>query len=197
MIQPINNDIEALLIRAKKGGDPDALDAVIGYMATCFQRIAARLKKRYPTVAAHEETGDLFQVALLKLFQQYRDEPGKIPDGSARLRVHVVRAFHDVCIDRTRKHKGKKASVWKNLDPIPTEQVKDETSVSDRAMRQEEKERVYQALEDLPAKLQEVVMQYYSEGMTCRAIADIHKVNEKTVRRWLVEARDRMASCLA
>jgi RNA polymerase sigma factor (sigma-70 family) len=185
-----DREIERLLARARRG-DPVALDAVFPHLATRFERVASRLRRRYPAVAAREGTGDVFQPALMKLLRQYRDDPRRVPEDATRLGVHVVQALHDVCRDRARKYRGPHAIAWKDDDPVSADELAgDDTTASGRAMRREEAESVRRAVDALPPHLGEVVKQYYSgRGMALGEIAAVHGVTDKTVSRWLDEAR--------
>jgi RNA polymerase sigma factor (sigma-70 family) len=198
MNHPDSDEVAQLLARAKEG-DSVALDAVFAIVSTRFQGTAARLRKRYPAVAAQEGTGDLFHDALLKLFQQYRDQPHRIPGDEKTLEVHVKQVLRDVGRDLARKHLGPQASTWRNDGQMPTDEpAGNDTTVSGRAMRREVVELVHRAIGELPEELRGVVYDYYiGQGMTHEQLAQAHGVTVKTVGRWLREARGLLAPLLS
>jgi RNA polymerase sigma factor (sigma-70 family) len=180
-----DEDIE-LWISGMKGGSAADRERVFAYADSRCSAVAPRFKGRYPIIGSYEQTLDVTQRTLVRLFE--KQELGRFPSDAAGLRAQVVGTLLDICIELSRKYLGPHAPAKAHDDSRLPEPGEVGTSVSQWAIREERRRLILSAVGDLPEGQREAVWLRYSEEMTYPEIGEALGVDPKTAERWLNKA---------
>ncbi|MBN1477116.1 sigma-70 family RNA polymerase sigma factor, partial [Candidatus Sumerlaeota bacterium] len=170
---------DAALVKAVRGGDGGAMDALVErHFRVVFMIAVSRLGNRE---AAEDLSQEVFLRALLAL-EKLRD-----PERFAAWLCQITRNLAQTW--RTRGQSASRLVQMVPLDEIPGE-IRDTQSQGAReAMETQEREQaVHEALSHLPEEERDLVLLHFAEGMSQRDIAGRLGVNQATISRRLARA---------
>jgi RNA polymerase sigma-70 factor (ECF subfamily) len=183
---------ELLLIRRAQEGDRSAFDALIRLYDQNVLRLALQV------VGSPEEARDLYQEAFLKVYRsirQFRSE--------AKFSTWLYRVVMNVCLDHLRRQSTRKEVAVppseegepEFLQTIPDEQPSRDPA---RAMHSQEiGRRIQAALTRLNPRERVVFELKHYQGLKLRAIGEICKTSEQTVKNCLFRATQKLRLELA
>ncbi|MGA3328731.1 MAG: sigma-70 family RNA polymerase sigma factor [Terriglobia bacterium] len=182
------SDIDEIsLIRRAQEGDRSAFDALIRLYDQNVLRLALQV------VGSPEEARDLYQEAFLKVYRsihQFRLE--------AKFSTWLYRVVMNVCLDHLRRQKTRKeVAVPQPEDGQPEflQTVPDDRPTLDpeRATHSREiSRRIQAALEGLNPRERLVFELKHYQGLRLRAIGEICKTSEQTVKNCLFRATQKL-----
>ena len=91
------------LLDRLRAGDDQARGSLITHASQRLQNLATRMLKDFPSVARWEQTDDVFQNALLRLWHALRDTPPETEQHFFNLAAAVIRRE---LIDLSRRYRG-------------------------------------------------------------------------------------------
>jgi RNA polymerase sigma-70 factor (ECF subfamily) len=157
------------LLARLQGGDREAADELLRRCRERLEAMARVMLRRYPTVAAHEQTADVVQEASLSLLSALRTlNVADTRSFYALAAEHVARRL----VDLARKHRQREI-------PPPAADLDEDL---DRWTE------LHEAAQQLPAVPREVFALRFYHGWTFAEIAALLKVSEATARRRWLEA---------
>ena len=158
------------LIDRHRGGDPAALNTLIGRTGERLERLARRMLRDYPGVRAREQTGDVLNSALLRLQNALREaNPASVREYYALAAEQIRREL----LDLVRRHKRRPVSPGVDAEAVAGPAVAD---LDLWAALQE-------AVERLPTDLREVFGLTFYHDWTQAQIAELLQTHEKRVRQ--------------
>lgn len=178
MSDPIFNTVvlQDYLDRWRSGDDAAAND-LIRTVGNRLQKLAARMIRGFPNVRGLADTDDVLQNSVMRLLRTLRILKPKTPRDFFNLAaVHIRREL----IDLARKTKGKETVPLlpgSSDAPRPCEPVAPEMNDTDQWVR------FHQAVDQLPLEEREVVGLVFYHGWTQNRIAELFKVDDRTIRR--------------
>jgi RNA polymerase sigma-70 factor (ECF subfamily) len=184
---PMNEADELSLIRRAQEGDRSAFDALIRLYDQNVLRLALQV------VGSPEEARDLYQEVFLKVYRsirQFRLE--------AKFSTWLYRVVMNVCLDHLRRQKTRKevtAPQPEEGQPEFFQTVPDErpTLNPERAVHSQEiARRIQAALERLNPRERMVFELKHYQGLRLRAIGEICKTSEQTVKNCLFRATQKL-----
>jgi RNA polymerase sigma factor (sigma-70 family) len=189
----------AHLLARLREGDSQARGALIEHSCERLRRLASRMLRRYPALLRWEQTGDVLNEALMRLWralEQVRPESARHFYRLAALQTR--RAL----IDLARHHLGPRGPAALHYDD-PAGRAPDEPGGAlDRAAPGESPEtleewsRFHRQVEALPEDLREVVDMLWYQGLGQKEVAELLGVSERTLKRRWQEARVRLSRLL-
>jgi RNA polymerase sigma-70 factor (ECF subfamily) len=183
---------ELSLIRRAQEGDRSAFEALIRLYDQNVLRLALQV------VGSPEEARDLYQEAFLKVYRsirQFRSE--------AKFSTWLYRVVMNVCLDHLRRQNTRKEVAappssegeLEFLQAVPDEQPARDPA---RAMQSQEiGRRIQAALARLNPRERMVFELKHYQGMRLRAIGEICKTSEQTVKNCLFRATQKLRLELA
>ena len=160
-------DLPDLLARLR-GGDRAAAEELLGSCRARLEAMARAMLRRFPTVAAHEQTADVVQEASLSLLAALRTLDVADTRSFYGLAAHHVRLR---LLDLARKHRRREA--------VP---IKDDPDAD-----LERWSALHEAVEALPVEPREVFSLRFYHGSTFAEVAALTGLSVPTARRrWLV-----------
>ncbi len=178
---------ELSLIRRAQEGDRAAFDVLIRLYDQNVLRLAMQV------VGSPEEARDLYQEAFLKVYRSIRHFRAE-----AKFSTWLYRVVMNVCLDHLRRQSTRKevaAPVAQDGEPEFFQTVADERPTLDpeRATRSKEiGERIQAALGRLNPRERMVFELKHYQGMKLRAIGEICKTSEQTVKNSLFRATQKL-----
>jgi RNA polymerase sigma-70 factor (ECF subfamily) len=178
---------ELSLIRRAQEGDRSAFDALVRLYDQNVLRLALQV------VRSSEEARDLYQEAFLKVYRSIRHFRSE-----AKFSTWLYRVVMNVCLDHLRKqHTRKEVPVPQPEEGEPEffQTVPDEQPARDpeRAMHSKEIARRLQvALGRLNPRERMVFELKHYEGLKLRAIGELCKTSEQTVKNCLFRATQKL-----
>ncbi len=178
---------ELSLIRRAQEGDRAAFDVLIRLYDQNVLRLAMQV------VGSPEEARDLYQEAFLKVYRSIRHFRAE-----AKFSTWLYRVVMNVCLDHLRRQSTRKevaAPVAQEGEPEFFQTVADERPTLDpeRATRSKEiGERIQAALGRLNPRERMVFELKHYQGMKLRAIGEICKTSEQTVKNSLFRATQKL-----
>jgi RNA polymerase sigma-70 factor (ECF subfamily) len=176
----------SLIVRAQEG-DRSAFDALIRLYDKSVLRMALQV------VGSPEEARDLYQEAFLKVYRSIRHFRQE-----AKFSTWLYRVVMNVCLDHLRRQKTRKeVAVPQPEDGEPEffQTVPDErpTLNPERATHSKEiGRRIQVALERLNPRERMVFELKHYQGLRLRAIGEICKTSEQTVKNCLFRATQKL-----
>jgi RNA polymerase sigma-70 factor (ECF subfamily) len=168
----------ARLLERVRQGDRIAADELIRRAGDRLVRMARQMLRGFPVVRGQEQTGDVVQAATLRLLAALREAtPGDTRAFYALASQHI--RYH--LLDLARRYKR---GVPRPLEEHPAPVVSDQAEVADL----ERWHLLHEAVEGLPLEQREVFGLRFYHGWTWERIAELLQVNERTARRWWLEA---------
>jgi len=182
------SDAEELsLIRRAQEGDRSAFDALVRLYDQNVLRLALQV------VGSPEEARDLYQEAFLKVYRsigQFRSE--------AKFSTWIYRVVMNVCLDHLRRQKTRKEVAAPQAEDGETEflqTVPDNRPGLDPERSTHSKEishRIQTALGRLNPRERMVFELKHYQGLKLRAIGEICKTSEQTVKNCLFRATQKL-----
>jgi RNA polymerase sigma factor (sigma-70 family) len=180
-----NNTVQmAALLRELRAGDVSARDRLVGAASGRLTRLAHKMLKSYPGVARWEETGDVFQNAIVRLCKALDAKPPESVQHFLNLAaMHIRREL----IDLARHHLGPQGhgshhDTGKGEDEGPLKAASQTTLNPEKLAQWTE---FHKQVEALPAEEKEVFnLLWYNEVAQTEA-ATLLNLSERTLqRRW-------------
>ena len=192
MAEPsFNSSLLVDLVARWNLGDREAADELLRLAGSRLEKLTRRMCKSYPNVKEHAETQDVLQsslVRLLRTLKQIDPLPATTRDFFNLAAVHIRREL----IDLARHFRNKK---WVPLDApggsSGSGRGKEEPAAP-TAQDFERWERFHEAVDKLPTEEREVVGLVFYHGWTQAEIAELFKVDERTIRRRWAAACERL-----
>ena len=170
---------QSYINRLLRGGRPmlthDEMNQCIDDYSQYLTQISYMYVKNWAT--AEEIVQDTF-IAYFKKPEKYKQ--------TANLKTYLTRICMNKSIDQTRSLKARTNAFLKYFQQSEETFV---TSADALLMERLKQSEVIQNVLSLPIKYREVIVYYYFEEMTSRAIADLLKIPEGTVKVRLNRAR--------
>jgi RNA polymerase sigma-70 factor (ECF subfamily) len=178
---------EIALIRRAQGGDPEAFEALVRVYDQNVLRLALQV------VHSQEEARDLYQEAFLKVYRSLRYFRLE-----ARFSTWLYRVVMNVCLDYLRRQNTRKEVQGPESEdgqPEYFQTVPDERPVLDpeRAVHSKEiRRRIQAALQGLNPRERMVFELKHYQGLKLRAIGELCKTSEQTVKNCLFRATQKL-----
>jgi len=177
-----------------RAGDESARDELLRASCGHLERLARKMLQQYPRVRRWEETGDVLQNALLRLFRALKTVR---PDSARAFFGLAAEQIRRELLDLARHYYGPHGQGAHHDSVGPGDLAPPEAT--DQGEDPEELERwcrFHEEVERLPAEDREVVSLRFYHGWTESSIAELLKVNERTVRRRWGSAVQRLQEVL-
>ncbi len=178
---------ELTLIRRAQGGDREAFEALVRVYDQNVLRLAQQV------VHSQEEARDLYQEAFLKVYRSIRHFRLE-----ARFSTWLYRVVMNVCLDYLRRQTTRKevqAPEGEDGQPEYFQTVPDRRPVLDPERSMHSKEigsRIQAALERLNPRERMVFELKHYEGLRLRAIGELCRTSEQTVKNCLFRATQKL-----
>lgn len=171
------------LVDRWRAGDRDAADELCRQVASRLEHLARKLIGRFPNVRPLADTGDVLQMALLRLLRSLTElRPESTRDFYNLAAIHLRREL----LDLTRRVTARPD--LRRRDRRAGDDSGDELGqVAEPAGDRGDLDRwcrFHEAVETLPAREREVVGLAFYHGWTQPQMAELFHVDERTVRRW-------------
>jgi RNA polymerase sigma-70 factor (ECF subfamily) len=186
--------IQALLPRVRDG-DPVARDALLGLAGERLRQLAHRMLQGYPRVRRWEETDDVLQNALLRLYRTLKAvPPGSVTDFLRLAALNIRRELLDLC----KRHYGPlgQGAHHDTLGPGRPDAAEPAASLSLDPARLSVWSAFHEQVEALPDEERAVVDLLWYQGLSQAEAADLLGVNERTVKRRWQSARIQLHDAL-
>ena len=187
--------MQALIARFQ-AGDLAARDALLGATGERLRQLAHRMLQTYPRVHRWEETDDVLQNALLRLYRTMKDVPPQSVADFFRLAALNIRRE---LLDLTKHYYGPQGQGAHHITlghdqegppgPAAAEQSLDPSRL---AVWSE----FHQQAEQLPAEERAVFDLLWYQGLSQAEAASVLGVNERTIKRWWQAARLKLHDAL-
>lgn len=187
----MNDDTQSLEARIGrlKSGDQTARDELVASACDHLIRLTRQMKLDFPVVCRWEETGDIFQTAVLRLCQALNS--AKI-ENARNFRRLASKKLRETLIDLARKHSGPHG-IGKNYESVLSASnsgnVDAAVDVEAEAMRLDTLLEMHEAIGQLDDDLREVIELDVYQSMRRKDIAELLGVSTKTVHRRSIQAR--------
>ena len=178
---------EIALIRRAQGGDSEAFEALVRVYDQNVLRLALQV------VHSQEEARDLYQEAFLKVYRSLRYFRLE-----ARFSTWLYRVVMNVCLDHLRRQNTRKEVQGPESEdgqPEYFQTVPDERPVLDPERTVHSKEigqRIQAALQLLNPRERMVFELKHYQGLKLRAIGELCKTSEQTVKNCLFRATQKL-----
>ncbi len=164
---------EGQLIQRAKRGESGAFELIAKMYRPMLSQIAARILRN------SEDANDAVQETLVKAFRAIRNF-----DPNRPLKPWLCRICSNVCIDMVRNRKAEVDSLDQHeymltSDECPSAEAEDSIA----------RERVLDAIDNLPAKYRKIIFLRHFRHMDVNEIALELKAPEGTIKSWLFRAR--------
>ncbi len=183
----MSEEDELSLIHRAQEGDRSAFDALVRLYDKTVLRLALQV------VGSPEEARDLYQEAFLKVYRSIRQFRS-----DAKFSTWLYRVVMNVCLDHLRRQKTHKEITMPQSaegEPEFFQTVPDHQPGTDpeRATQSQEiGERIQSALNHLNPRERLVFELKHYQGMKLRAIGEICKTSEQTVKNCLFRATQKL-----
>jgi RNA polymerase sigma-70 factor (ECF subfamily) len=172
------------LVQRMQSGDPAARDQLVRVFQERLSFLAHEMLKRYPKVARWVEADDVLQASLVRLLRALESvQPkstraflGLAAEQMRRELLDMYRHFYGPLGLGTHHESGRYA-IAQAGGPPPAEFTDDDSDL-------ERWGNFHEAVASLPDREREVVGLIYYHGWTQAQVAELFKVNVRTVRRW-------------
>ena len=181
-------NLQRLIVRWQ-GGDREAADELLLATKARLEKLARRMTRSFPNVRGQADTGDVLQNSLIRLLRTLLTlRPTTTRDFFNLAAVHIRREL----LDLARRCKGKShvtLDVPDDSDRPAAQKVEPQAAP---AADFELWVRFHQAVDELPIEEREVVGLVFYHGWTQVRIAELFKVDERTIRRRWSSACERL-----
>jgi RNA polymerase sigma-70 factor (ECF subfamily) len=184
---PMSEEDELSLIHRAQEGDRPAFEALVRLYDKSVLRLALQV------VGSPEEARDLYQEAFLKVYRSIRNFRS-----DAKFSTWLYRVVMNVCLDHLRRQKTRKEVTVP--EPAEGETEFFQTVADDRPGRDPERsthskeigQRIKAALDHLNPRERMVFELKHYQGLKLRAIGEICKTSEQTVKNCLFRATQKL-----
>jgi RNA polymerase sigma-70 factor (ECF subfamily) len=166
-----------------RAGDRAGADELLRALGARLEGLARKMLRGFPSVRGWAETADVLQRSVLNLLNTLQTH---CPESTCHFfnlaAVHVRREL----LDLARHFAGKDWKPLSDVEEIAEDRRDGRFPTADRDGSAEDLElwcRFHQAVEELPAEEREVVSLTFYHGWTHGQIAELARVDERTVRR--------------
>jgi RNA polymerase sigma-70 factor (ECF subfamily) len=173
-----------------QAGDRSAADELLRAAGARLEKLARRMCRGFPNVREWADTGDVLQSSLIRLLRTLQNmRPQTTRDFFNLAAVHIRREL----LDLARHYRGKN---WVSLDPPGGDSSDGHRPRAEPAALQTDDfelwTRFHEAVDRLPPEEREVVGLVFYHGWTQVRIAELFKVDERTIRRRWSSACERL-----
>lgn len=186
-----DNEVRARAERYREG-DPEAREQLFRQMTNEGEAIVRKRSELYPVVVMMEETSDILQNALTKLFKRFQAHPEQIPETVKVLRLALNVAIEETLIDACRKHLGPFG--WCSNHVLERDSGLDVdaglTSVTGKARQEETESRLARAIGELPVNHRQALLLREIQGLSFVEISARLGVHRRTAADWCQAALD-------
>jgi RNA polymerase sigma factor (sigma-70 family) len=167
-----------------QAGDPGARDALLGAAGERLRQLAHRMLQTYPRVHRWEQTDDVLQNALLRLYRTMKDVPPQSVADFLRLAALNIRRE---LLDLSKHYYGPQGQGAHHLSLGPDQQSMPEpagqSSLDPGSLTVWSE--FHEQVERLPDEERAVFDLLWYQGLTQVEAAEVLGVNERTIkRRW-------------
>lgn len=157
-----------------RGGDREAANELLLRTKARLEKLAKRMLRSFPNVRSIADTGDVLNSSLVRLLRSLRTmQPKTTRDFFNLAAVHIRREL----LDLARRCKSKIR--FSGAIPAEPESEPEAETPADFEFWV----RFHQLVDKLPAEEREVVGLVFYHGWTQAQIAELFKIDERTVRR--------------
>lgn len=135
------------------------------------------------------EAEDVAQDALMRLWKIAPDWR----QGEAKVSTWLYRVASNLCLDRLRKHSGKRAT--QDIDSVPEPQD-ERPSVESDLIARDRAEALQKALQDLPDRQRQAVSLRFLQELTNPEVAEVMEVSVEAVESLLSRGKRALAQAL-
>ncbi len=177
------------LIGRWQAGDRGAADELLLATKARLEKLARRMTRSFPNVRGQADTGDVLQNSLIRLLRTLLTlRPTTTRDFFNLAAVHIRREL----LDLARRCKGKSHVTLDAPDDSDRPAAQKVEPQAAPAADFELWVRFHQAVDELPIEEREVVGLVFYHGWTQVRIAELFKVDERTIRRRWSSACERL-----
>ncbi|HZZ80392.1 MAG TPA: sigma-70 family RNA polymerase sigma factor [Gemmataceae bacterium] len=178
--------LQAFIDRMNEG-DSSALAALLEHANARLVRVARVIRKDFPRLQNHEETGDVLQKSMIRLLRALQTV--KVTTAKEFLQLSALQIRREL-LDLARR------PTWvKNATDIDGA-VPDDSDHTHNPFRLADWTEFHRKVESLPEEEREVVHLLWYQGMQQAEAASVLKVSVPTVKRRWMSARLRLKSVL-
>lgn len=189
--------IQHLLAKAAEGND--AYDDLIAVVSERLQKLTAKMLRHYPHLRRWEQTDDVFQTALIKLYRSLSEVK---PESGRHFFALATTQIRRTLIDLARHHFGPQGQAAKHHTDAGEETADGGGIVENEADARDQPETLaswaefHETAEQLPAMEREVFDLVWYGGIEQKEIASCLGVSEPTIKRRWRSARRILARAL-
>jgi RNA polymerase sigma-70 factor (ECF subfamily) len=174
-----------LLIEKAQDGDVRAFETLLAGHLPTVRRFALGF------AASPADADDLAQEALLKVYKSLR-----LFRYQSAFSTWLYAVVRNVFLDATKSRAGKERSMEESLAPGHTRDLAGGDPADERLDREEERERLWRALREVPAEFRTALVLFDIEGKTYDEVAAIENVPVGTVKSRLSRGRSHLRRLL-
>jgi RNA polymerase sigma-70 factor (ECF subfamily) len=165
-------------VQAARRGDPSAFESLVRSVQRPVYGLALRLLQR------EAEAAEVAQEALLRAYQNLHRY-----DDSRPFDLWVLAITRNLCLDLLRRRTKVKTE---ELEPMKEVLPNGDVSQEDRAIANEERQSLEEAMATLSAEDREVLALYYVQKRTTKEIAQVMGCAPGTIMARLFRAREKL-----
>jgi len=168
-----------------QAGDPSARDELLRACFNRLERLANIQLKDFPNVRRWTEVGDVLNGALVRLLRTLeRDfKPTSTREFFAMAAACIRTELLDLARHYSRQRRQGQVNI-QTLQPGEDSSFSNDPEDSNQNVKELERwSRFHETIEKLPAEEREVFSLAFYQGWTQAQIAELHQVNERTIRR--------------
>jgi RNA polymerase sigma-70 factor (ECF subfamily) len=177
-------------------GDAAARDQLINHTCNRLHRLTRKLLQAFPRLQHWEDTDDVLQNALVRLFRALQAaSPGTVRQYFSLAATEIRREL----LDLTRHYFGPEgAATRRAVDDAGSaaQPANDRADAAGDPARLMEWSELHRQVEALPVREREVFGLLWYHGMTQAEAAAVLHVSEPTVKRWWLSAKLRLQQAL-
>lgn len=182
-----NDELRALIVEAQ-GGNVRSFELLISAHLPQVRRFA----RAFSASASDADVDDLAQEALVKVYKNLRSFRFQ-----SSFKTWLYAIVRNVFVDATRSRGGRERSLEEPLGEEHARAPSGIEAADERVARQEEKQRLWNALRQLPPEFRGAVVLFDVEGHTYEEVAAIEGVPVGTVKSRLSRGRALLSGLLA
>jgi RNA polymerase sigma-70 factor (ECF subfamily) len=168
-----------------QAGDRAAANQLLTATGERLRKLARRMTRAFPNVRGHADTGDVLQNSLIRLLRTLQTlRPRTTRDYFNLAAVHIRRELIDLARRSKCRARGVSLDVAADCEAEPLA-----TAVGDDY---DLWVRFHEAVDQLPVEEREVVGLVFYHGWTQVRIAELFRVDERTIRRRWSNACERL-----
>jgi RNA polymerase sigma-70 factor (ECF subfamily) len=176
------------LIDRMNAGDSAALAELLEQANARLVRVARIIRKDFPRLQNHEETGDVLQKAMIRLLRALQT-----------VKVNTAREFLQLSALQIRRELldlARRPSWVKNATDIDADAVPEGADQTHNPLRLADWTEFHRKVDSLPEEEREVVNLLWYQGLPQAEAASVLKVSVPTVKRRWLSAKLRLQSVL-